>query len=76
MRLRIKDLRDDNDLKQADIAAALKIPTRTYGNYENELRAIPLDILIEIANFYGTSIDFLLGLTDEFKPYPRTTKNE
>lgn len=71
---RLRDLREDRDLRQEDIAAALGIPTRTYGNYEMGVRNVPLDILAELAWFYGVSVDYLLGLTEVRKPYPRNRK--
>ncbi len=67
---RIKELREDNDLKQREVATQLNIARSTYCGYENELRQIPIEVLIDIARFYGVSVDYLLGLTDEAKPYP------
>jgi len=67
---RLKDLREDNDLLQKHVAEALKIPERTYGNYELGHRKIPIEILIELAKFYNTSTDYILGLTDKKQPYP------
>jgi len=66
---RIKDLREDNDLRQKDIAENLGIPERTYGNYEMGVREIPIPILIDLAEFYGTSVDYILEITDETEPY-------
>lgn len=68
---RIRDLREDNDLKQKDLAAYLRCSQVCYSNYENGRRDIPTEVLIHLAGFYGTSTDYLLGLTDEKKPYPR-----
>ncbi len=68
---RLRDLREDKDLRQEDVAAALAIPTRTYGNYEMGVRSVPLDVLTALAKFYGVSTDYLLELTDVRKPYPR-----
>lgn len=67
---RLKDLREDNDLSQQNIAELLNIPTRTYSSYENEERGLPIDILIKLAQFYNTSTDFILRLTNISKPYP------
>ena len=67
---RLKDLREDNDLSQQDIAEYLNIPTRTYSSYENEERGLPIDILIKLAKFYNTSTDFILRLTNISKQYP------
>lgn len=67
---RLKDLREDNDLSQKNIADILNIPTRTYSSYENEERGLPIDILIKLTIFYQTSSDYILGLTNVSKPYP------
>ncbi len=69
--MRLKDLREDRDLKQKDIAKILNIAERTYSGYETESRWLPKDILIKIANSYNTSTDYILGITNEIKPYPR-----
>ncbi|MCG8500873.1 MAG: helix-turn-helix domain-containing protein [Firmicutes bacterium] len=66
---RLKHLREDNDLLQKHVAEVLKIPERTYGNYELGDRSIPLELLIVLAKFYNTSTDYILGLTDETRPY-------
>nr|WP_297173549.1 helix-turn-helix transcriptional regulator [uncultured Agathobaculum sp.] len=71
MRLRIKDLREDCDLSQDAVARALGIPRATYCSYENGRRNIPNALLCELADFYHTTVDYLLGRTDERKPYPR-----
>ncbi|GMQ58705.1 helix-turn-helix transcriptional regulator [Vallitalea sediminicola] len=68
---RLKNLREDNDLLQKQVADQLKIPERTYGNYELGVRRIPLELLVELALFYNTSTDYLLGLTDEKAPYTK-----
>lgn len=56
---------------QKDIALKLNIPTRTYSSYETEERGLPLDILKKLAVFYDTSADYIIGLTNEKKPYKR-----
>ena len=61
---RIRDLREDRDLKQKDIAEYLKCSQVCYSYYENGQRDIPTDVLIKLAAFYGTSTDYLLGRTD------------
>ena len=66
---RIRDLREDKDLTQTDIAKYLNIAQRTYSHYENGKRAIPLEILCKIADFHETSVDYLLNRTNEKKPY-------
>lgn len=68
---RIRDLREDNDLLQKDLAAYLRCSQVCYSNYEMGKRDIPTEVLIRLAAFYKTSVDYLLGLTDEKRPYPR-----
>ena len=67
--MRIRDLREDNDLTQEEIANYLHIKQNTYSQYENEQRQIPLSCLIALAKFYKTSTDYILGLTNNKKPY-------
>lgn len=59
----IKDLRDDLDLKQKELADILGISQRTYSHYENGTRKIPLDILVALADYYNCSTDYMLGRT-------------
>lgn len=68
---RLKDLREDKDLLQKDIAKILDISQRGYSHYETGTNDIPTDILKRLALFYNTSTDYVLGLTNEKKPYPR-----
>ena len=68
---RIRDLREDADLTQQQIADKLFINRRTYSSYENGIRGIPPEILGEIADIWGTSVDYLMGRTDTKKPYPK-----
>jgi Predicted transcriptional regulators len=60
---RIKDLREDFDLKQKELADVLGISQRTYSHYENGTRKIPLDILVTLADYYNCSTDYLLSRT-------------
>ena len=69
---RIRDLREDSDLKQEDLASYLKCTQVCYSNYETQKRAVFTETLIKLAEFYGTSTDYILGLTDEKKPYPKS----
>ena len=69
--LRLRDLREDNDLTQKEVAAYLGIDQRTYSNYETEKRSMPMEQYRSLAIFYKTSVDYLVGLTDHDKPYPR-----
>ena len=67
--MRIRDLREDRDLTQREIAEYLRIKQNTYSQYENGQRQLPIDFLIALAKYYNTSTDYILGLTDETKPY-------
>lgn len=67
--MRIKDLREDSDLTQKQIADFLHIKQNTYSQYENGHRQLPIEFLIALARYYKTSTDYILGLTDERKPY-------
>ena len=66
--MRIKDLREDNDITQREIAEYLHIRQNTYSQYENGHRQLPLEYLIALARFYKTSVDYILGLTDVKEP--------
>lgn len=61
---RIRDLREDHDKKQSDMAEYLKCSQVCYSYYENGQRDIPTDVLIKLADFYGVSIDYMLDRTD------------
>ncbi len=67
---RIRELREDNDLLQKDLAKHLHCTQVAYSRYELGLRDIPTDVLIALARFHNTSTDYLLGLTDRKSPYP------
>jgi len=67
--MRLKDLREDADKTQSEVAAYLHIKQNTYSQYENEVRQIPLELLVALARYYKTSADYILGLTDIKKPY-------
>lgn len=62
--MRLKDLREDNDIKQRDIAEYLHIKQNTYSQYENGQRQLPIDVLISLAKYYNVSTDYILGLTN------------
>lgn len=62
---RIRDLREDNDKLQKEIAQLLGISQQYYSEYENGNRTIPINHLITLAKYYGTSIDYIVGLSDE-----------
>ena len=71
---RIRALREDKDLTQRDLGKVLQVSQSTYSDYENEKLNIPIASLKKLALFHGTSIDYLLDLTDNPKPYPRKKK--
>ena len=73
MKLRIRDMREDRDLSQQKIAEYLQCDQSIYSKYERGKRDVPLHILVKLALFYHTSIDYLVGLTNEAKPYKRST---
>ena len=68
---RIRDLREDADLSQREIAEALNCSQQAFSNYELGQRDIPTATLIELAQFHETSVDYILGLTNVRTPYPR-----
>ncbi|MBQ8288624.1 MAG: helix-turn-helix transcriptional regulator [Clostridia bacterium] len=66
---RLKDLREDHDLSQQFVADYLQMKQPQYSRYERGLRDVPTDVLIRLSRLYQTSVDYLLGLTDNPKPY-------
>lgn len=68
---RIKDLREDMDLTQKTIANYLNMSQNGYSQYETDTNKIPVEVLKKLAIYYNTSIDYLVELTDEKKPYKR-----
>nr|WP_325235801.1 helix-turn-helix transcriptional regulator [uncultured Oscillibacter sp.] len=68
---RLKKCRENTGLPQIKVAIYCDITERTYQNYELGLREPKVSILMRIARFYGVSIDYLVGLTDDPAPYPR-----
>ena len=68
---RIRDLREDKDLKQEDLAKLLNCTQACYSNYENGRRDIPTEVLKALADFYNDSIDYLLERTNDKRPYPK-----
>ena len=68
---RIRNLREDRDLKQSDLAELLHCTQACYSNYENGRRDIPTEVLRTLADFYGVSIDYLLDRTNVKDPYPK-----
>lgn len=72
MKTRLRNLREDNDLTQKELSKILNISQVAYSYYELNKRSIPLELLSKIADFYNTSVDYLLFRTDIQKPYPKT----
>lgn len=72
---RLKEIRQDRDLQQVDIAKVLKTSQVQYSRYERGIRVMPVDKIAMLAKFYDVSIDYLLGLTDIRKPYPKSKIN-
>ena len=68
---RIRSLREDKDLTQQQVAEFLNMSRTGYNQYETGKNDIPTRILIDLSKFYNTSIDYLLGVTDELKSYPK-----
>ena len=69
--MRLKSLREDKDITQTEIANFLNCKQNTYQQYESGKRQIPIEALKKLSDFYNTSVDYLLDMTDEIKPYPR-----
>lgn len=75
METRIRNLREDNDFTQKQLSKFLNISQVAYSYYELNRRNIPLELLCKLADFYNTSVDYLLYRTDETKPYSKNTKS-
>ena len=71
MNLKIREIREDKDLTQKQISKVIGCTQQTYSRYETKEITIDIFNLVKLAEFYNTSVDYLLGLTDEIKPYPR-----
>ncbi len=69
--VRIRNLREDKDLYQKDVAKLLGISQQYYSEYENGKRSIPIFHLMKLAEFYNVSVDYIVGFTDNPKPYSR-----
>ena len=68
---RIRDLREDRDLKQKEVAEYLKIHQTTYSDYELGKLNVPVAVLHKLADYYGVSVDHLIGRTNIKEPYPK-----
>ena len=71
MRLRIRDLREDRDLTQQEIADVLLCDQTLYSKYERGERPLPLELAVKLAVHYNVSLDYLVGLTNQKNPYPK-----
>lgn len=71
---RLKDLREDHDYTQQQIADAIGITQRKYSYIETGVQQLTADVLVSLARFYGVSVDYLLGETDEPRRYPESTR--
>ena len=71
LNLRLRELREDNSMSQAEMAKLLGCSQQTYSRYEYHNTEIPLKSLIFLADYYDTSVDFLLGITNHNEPYPK-----
>lgn len=71
LNLRLRELREDNSMSQTEMARLLRCSQQTYSRYENHTTEIPLESLIFLADYYDTSVDYLLGITNCNEPYPR-----
>lgn len=67
---RIRELREEHDLTQRELAERLHVAQNTYSNYENGLREMPLELLVRLSRLYGVNLEYLLGLTDQKTPLP------
>lgn len=74
MNLRIRELREDKDLTQKELAKILSCTQQTYSRYGSGEIVIDINNLIKLASFYNTSIDYLVGITDEIKPYSKSKR--
>lgn len=70
---RIKELREDRDITQWEVAEYLQVAQNTYCNYENGVREIPIELLIRLSRFYKVNVEYLLGLTDQAAMLPPST---
>ena len=75
MKLRIRDLREDADIKQKTMAAVLMCDQSLYSKYERGERPLPLELAGKLADYFGTSVDYLMGRTDDRTPYPPSTRS-
>jgi transcriptional regulator with XRE-family HTH domain len=75
-KMQLRDMREEKDLTQREVAAILYIQQNTYSQYEAGQRQIPVTVLIHLAEYFHTSVDYILELTDVPYPYPRTHRRK
>lgn len=71
LNLKLRELREKNSMSQAEMAKLLGCSQQTYSRYESHTTEIPMESLIFLADYYDTSVDFLLGITNHNEPYPK-----
>lgn len=71
LQLKLRDLREDKDMSQAEMAKLLGVSQQTYSRYESHTTEFPLELLIWLAEYYDTSTDYLLGITTQKETYPK-----
>ena len=69
---RLRDLRNDRELTQSEVGKILNIRQNVYSRYEVGYRTLPIEYLIILADFYDTSADYILGRTNDIRPYPKS----
>lgn len=69
---RLKEIREDHDLYQKDIANIINVTQQQYNKYELGINSIPIEKLDTLANYFNTSVDYIIGRTDERLPYPKS----
>lgn len=74
MKLRIRELREDQDLAQKTVAGEVNCDQSLYSKYERGERPLPLELADQLADYFGTSVDYLLGRTDVRTPYPKSKR--
>lgn len=74
--MRLRDLREDREVNQQELAEILNIRQSTYSHYETGIRQPSIETLTKLAYFYDTSIDYIVGITDDPTPYPRRWSKE
>ena len=74
--MRLREVREGCSVTQKTVAEYLHIGQNTYSQYETGQRQLPVDVLIKLANYFKVSADYILGITDEEKPYPKAAEKD